>query len=95
MRVIWTVSARIDVQGARQYIAQHDQNGARRVAMAIGVAVERIIEVPSLGHAGRVEGTRELVIPHTPYIVAYSVVGEYIVVLAVVHSAQEWPEVFE
>ena len=47
-----------------------------------------------MGRPGRVPGTRELVIPGTPYIVPYRVQGEAIQILRVYHSARRWPESF-
>jgi len=46
------------------------------------------------GRAGRVPGTRELIISNTPFIVAYAIEKTDIVVLAVYHGAQHWPEGF-
>jgi len=46
------------------------------------------------GRAGRVPGTRELVILNTPFIAAYAIDKARIVILAVYHSAQPWPEGF-
>ena len=43
---------------------------------------------------GRVEGTRELVIPKTPFIVPYRIHGDVIDILAVHHTSQRWPTAF-
>lgn len=48
-------------------------------------------EHPLLGRAGRIKGTRELVV-HPNYIVFYRVVGTAVEVLRVKHAAQQWPE---
>ena len=45
---------------------------------------------PKLGRAGRVTGTRELVV-HPNYILIYRIVGESVEVLRVKHAAQKWP----
>ncbi|MCA1598486.1 MAG: type II toxin-antitoxin system RelE/ParE family toxin, partial [Chloroflexi bacterium] len=47
-----------------------------------------------LGRTGRVEGTRELVVSRTPYIVAYRVRDDEVIVLAVQHAARLWPARF-
>ncbi|MCP3417984.1 type II toxin-antitoxin system RelE/ParE family toxin [Bradyrhizobium brasilense] len=41
---------------------------------------------------GRVAGTRELVIPRTPYVASYLVDGETVRILRVLHGAQMWPD---
>jgi toxin ParE1/3/4 len=41
---------------------------------------------------GRVPGTRELVIPKTPYVVPYRVRGSTIEIARVYHSSRRWPE---
>jgi plasmid stabilization system protein ParE len=45
------------------------------------------------GRSGRVPGTRELVISDTPFIAPYAIDRDRIVILAVYHGAQQWPEV--
>ena len=84
----------MEVSHARQYIEQRNPEGAQRVVLAIYAAVRRIAGAPHLGRPGRVARTRELVVARTPYIVAYSVVDDQIIVLAVIHGAQEWPDTF-
>ena len=53
------------------------------------------MDFPYLGRAGRVTGTRELVMSRTPYIVAYRIHADVLEVLAVVHGARRWPERFD
>jgi toxin ParE1/3/4 len=47
---------------------------------------------PEMGRPGRVPGTRELVIPSTPFIVPYRLDGNTIQILRVFHGARRWPE---
>jgi len=49
---------------------------------------------PAMGRAGRVAGTRELVVAETPYIIPYRVRGDAVEILRVFHAAREWPEKF-
>src|SRR2546429_486234 len=66
------------------------EDGIRDVAVT-GV---QTCALPISGRAGRVPGTRELIISNTPFIVAYAIEKTDIVVLAVYHGAQHWPEGF-
>ena len=46
----------------------------------------------ALGRPGRVEGTRELVVPDTPYLVPYRGRGHAVEILRVFHGARKWPK---
>jgi plasmid stabilization system protein ParE len=56
--------------------------------------VATLADTPELGRPGRVEQTRELPVPHTSYLLAYTVVDSQLTILAVQHSAREWPRGF-
>ena len=73
-------------------IAADNPAAAPRIIERIRIAVERLREFPALGRPGRVEGTRELVIAGTPYIVPYRVKGDSVQIITVLHSAQRWPD---
>jgi plasmid stabilization system protein ParE len=47
--------------------------------------------MPYRGRYGRIEDTRELVVPRLPYLVVYQISEERLVVLNVLHGAQRWP----
>jgi toxin ParE1/3/4 len=45
-----------------------------------------------MGRLGRVVGTRELIINRTPYIAAYLVTKDAVIILRILHGAQRWPK---
>jgi toxin ParE1/3/4 len=45
-----------------------------------------------MGRRGRIAGSRELIVPNLPYIVAYRVVGDVIDISSIVHTSRKWPE---
>ena len=93
MTIEWSPQAIADLAALRDYIAQDDKAAAQRTALHIVRNVEQLLSVnPNMGRAGRVPGTRELVIPRTPYIVPYRVRSNRIQVLRVYHGARKWPE---
>lgn len=49
-------------------------------------------DFPNLGRPWRRGGTRELVVPGGPFIVAYKVRGEVIEILRVFHGSRRWPD---
>jgi addiction module RelE/StbE family toxin len=73
-------------------IAAENPAAAARVIERIRIAVERLREFPAIGRLGRVEGTRELVITGTPYIVPYRLKDDTVEIVTVLHSAQRWPD---
>ncbi len=91
----WTELAQKDKNGYVEYIAQDNVLAAIRVGDEIERQVEMLLQHPKLGRAGRVKGTRELVITGTPYIVGYRIREEYIDILRVLHGAQDWSKQFK
>jgi plasmid stabilization system protein ParE len=94
MYVIWRCRAREDLELAQRYIEQHDPGAATRIGERILAAAVTLATAPQIGRPGGVDETRELVVPHTPFILAYAVIDGEIVILDVVHGAQEWPDAF-
>ena len=91
----WTERAERQLDHLHDFIAS--SNGpeiADRIAMQIIASVDRLAAFPVSGRPGRVRGTRELVIPNTPYVAVYELQKTQIYILAIYHGAQRWPEVF-
>lgn len=63
-------------------------SGAVRMYEQIEHFVGFLVEWPKLGREGRTRGVRELIIPHTPYVVLYRRKGKAIHVLRVMHGMQ-------
>ena len=91
MKLVWSRRAIKNLVAIRDYIAQDSAAHAAGVAAKIAAGTELLELYPNIGRPGRIGGTRELVIPGTPYLVAYRVLGETIDLLAVLHGRQRWP----
>jgi toxin ParE1/3/4 len=93
MTLQWSPESIHDLIALRAHIAEHDPAAAKRVALHILYYVEYLLlENPKLGAPGRVPGTRELVIPKTPYIVPYRVRGSRIEIARVYRTSRRWPD---
>jgi toxin ParE1/3/4 len=91
--IAWTEQATRQLDQAHDYIAlANSEEVAERMTLQIVSRVQQLVAFPMSGRPGRVPGTRELVIADSPFIVAYAVDKARIVVLAVYHGAQRWPE---
>lgn len=91
----WTEQATQQLDRAHDYITLSNNKAvAARITMQIVNAVQQLAAFPISGKAGRVLGTRELVISNTPFIAAYAIDRADIIILAIYHGAQQWPESF-
>jgi len=65
--VVWSPRAAGHLAWLREYIGRDDPNAAARVAGNILLSVELLAQQPGMGRAGRVFGTRELVVAITVF----------------------------
>jgi len=94
MQIKWLKKALQNLNDEAEYIAQEDPAAARQIAQRIILCVNLLANNPALGHAGRLHGTRELVIPDTRYIVPYRVRPQLhvIEILRVFHASRRLPK---
>ena len=82
-----------DLNSLRAYIARDNSSAARAVALHITHSIEQLLpDNPQMGRPGRVPGTRELVVPKTPFVVPYRVQRNIIQILRIYHGTRRWPE---
>jgi toxin ParE1/3/4 len=89
--IVWRRQAIDDLLAMQAYIGKDDPRAAARIAVRIRSAVEGLATQPRIGRPGRVQGTRELVVAGTPYIVPYRLSGDEVHILRVYHGARRWP----
>ena len=94
MQVFWKRRALADLDRIAIYISKNNPNAAREVVEYLRGTTEILSTHPFLGRIGRLDGTRELVVPSFLYILAYQIDREAdeIEVLGVFHDRQMWPE---
>ena len=93
MNIVWSPQALDDLVSLHAYIAEDDPAAAERVVLRVLHNVEMLLpDNPRTGRPGRVPGTRELVVPRTPFIVPYRIEQREIHILRVYHGARRWPD---
>jgi toxin ParE1/3/4 len=94
MRIRWLRRAEADLDEAFDHLLESDPQAALNTYNTIRQKVEMLADQPYLGRPGRVENTRELVLPKTQYIVAYTVDSrtDTVMILRVLHGRRLWPE---
>jgi toxin ParE1/3/4 len=94
VKILWSPTAVSDLEAIRDYFAEDSPTAGRKVATRIRESVNRLVNFPLSGKAGRVPETRELVIPGTSYIAAYTIQGDEVRIAAALHGKQSWPGSF-
>jgi toxin ParE1/3/4 len=90
--LVWLRRAIADRDAQLDYIAEDNPGAAIEQGDRIAHQVALLAEHPEMGRAGRKQGTRELVISRTPFIIVYRVRSERIELLRLLHGAQQWPK---
>jgi plasmid stabilization system protein ParE len=91
MRLEWAIPALDDLRHIANPSSPGEQSVGIRYARRVADAVTNLADHPGLGRLGRVNDTRELVVTGTPFLVMYSVGGDTVTVLRVLHHARRWP----
>jgi addiction module RelE/StbE family toxin len=95
VKIKWLQSALDDLDHVEIYIAKDNPTAAIDTVLRIIEVVGLLSKQPGMGRSGRVLGTKELVIPATPFIVPYRVIENNVQILRVYHNSRKWPEQLE
>ena len=89
-RLEWRPLAEADLMDILDYIGQDNPDAAVELVQKIHEKTEGLRTRPTLYRAGRVRGTREMIV-HRNYIVFFKVNDEAVTILRVKHARQQWP----
>ncbi len=90
--LVWLRRAIADRDSQLNYIAQDNPRAAIQQGDRIAHQMGQLVQHPEMGRSGRKQGTRELVIGRSLFIVIYRIKGNRIELLRVLHGAQQWPK---
>jgi len=94
VRVLWTLTARNHLRAIHEYAAQNSKIYADRLIDRLTRRSEQIGLFPRCGRVVpeyRREDVREVI--ERPYRIIYRIKDDQIAVLAVLHSAQQMPQI--
>jgi toxin ParE1/3/4 len=91
MRLRWTEEAASDLERITDYLLTHAPDRAPVLVQEVYEAPSSLLTFPNRGRPGKKQGTRELVLTPLPYIVIYTIRGDVIFVVRILHGAQHWP----
>jgi len=87
MLIKWTKTALASVDEIADFIAKDNPTRATSFMLELQAAVAQLQAHPGMGRAGRIPGTRELVL-HKNYIAIYRVRGDAVEILSLHHAAR-------
>jgi toxin ParE1/3/4 len=87
MLIKWTKTALASVDESAGFIAKDNPTRATSFVLELQAAVTKLQAHLGMGRAGRVPGTRELVL-HKKYIAIYRVRGDDVEILSLHHAAR-------
>lgn len=90
MRLKWRPMAMNDRAAIMDYIARDNPAAAIELDVEFEACAELVRQQPELYKAGRVAGTREMVV-RPNYIMVYRVDKASVEILRVLHAARKWP----
>jgi len=90
LQLRWRPMALADREAILNYIAEDNVEAAIKLDEEFEAKAEIARQRPTLYKAGRVKGTRELVV-RPKYVMVYRVLPDAVEVLRVLHATQQWP----
>ncbi len=92
MQVKWLKQALINLEHSADYLNEHNPQAARSFVKEVYDLIELLKENPSMGRAGRVFGTRELILQRFPYLIPYRVKNNCIEILRIFPTNMSQPD---
>ena len=86
MEIKWLRKAAINFDDEYDWLCQDSPQVATEFAREVFRLVNLLIANPALGRAGRVMGTREIVMQTFPYLIPYRIKNHEIHILRVLHT---------
>ncbi len=91
MIVRWTKPAANDLTHICDYTENRfGDSQAKRAALAIHDAADRVKDSQNRGRIGRMPGTREITVAGLPFVIVYRVRNELVEIARILHASQQW-----
>lgn len=94
MNIFWSAASVRHLKAIVEYIQPESPAGATTIRQRILKTAWMAGQMPYSGRVGRVEDTREAVVPGSPYIVVYQISAQAVEIIGIWHASRLWPESF-
>jgi plasmid stabilization system protein ParE len=92
MRIVWAEQARQEREAQYRFYLARNPDAARRMRTRVRERLDWLRQTPKGGRPGHVQGTRELVIPGTPWVIVYQENPVQIEIVHFFHGRQDWQQ---
>lgn len=89
--VVWLPKARDQRSRQLEFLLRHNPALGIEMGDAIAATISRLAADPDLSRIGRVAGTREYLVPGTPFLLVYRIEDDAIVILRLLHNRRRFP----
>jgi len=94
MKIRLTFRASQQLLSAYEYLQDVADSAASTQMKLIFDSIDLLEKFPLAGRQGKVAGTREMVVPRTPFIVVYAIEADEVQILSILHASRRWPKSF-
>ena len=91
MKLIWTQTSLSDLKHIYAYISEDNVMAAKNTLAKIKKSSHHIRKYPQIGKKGRIEETKEFIVPNSFYIIIYREKKDVIEILSILHATRKWP----
>jgi toxin ParE1/3/4 len=92
LKLRFTTNAKRDLDEIFDYLSARDLNAAKSVINAIGHSAGILVNHPLSARQTDMVGIRVKKVPRFPYLIFFSVSENFLFVIRISHSSQQWPE---
>jgi toxin ParE1/3/4 len=89
VRVRWRRRALLDLRSHRAWLETLPDANADRVVKRIKDSAKKLGQLGDIGRPSELPNTRELSVRSAPYVIAYQMRKDFVLIVAVYHTAQE------
>ena len=89
--VSWLPEAFSDLDAVAEWFREHAPEHLADIAQRIWDGAQSLDSLPHRGRPGAVDGTLEILVPRLPYKLVYTVRGNNVYILRLLHQHRQWP----
>jgi plasmid stabilization system protein ParE len=91
LTILETTKVLLTLSDVLEYYEKQQKGLGARFLSYYDAQLQRIQDMPKIGRAGKVFGTRELVMQNFPFCVVYRIRKDYLEIIRLLHQSMKYP----